>query len=46
MIMGGLIPVKIQNYKGWSPIFVENSSFLFFYEENDLRKCKQKNGLS
>ena len=46
MVMGGLIPVKIKNYNGWSPIFEDNSSFLFFFEDNNLRKCKQKNGLS
>ena len=44
--MGGLIPEKIKNYKGWSKIFPEDSSFLFFYEDNKLRKCKQQNGLS
>ena len=44
--MGGLVPLKIQDYRGWSPVFPDNSSFLFFYEDNEFRLCKQKNGLS
>jgi len=46
MLMGGLIPLKVQDYKGWSPVFPDDSSFLFFYEDENFRLCKQKNGLS
>ena len=46
MLMGGLIPLKIQDYKGWSPKVPDDSSFLFFYEDDNFRLCKQQNGLS
>ena len=38
-IMGGLIPVKLQNYNGWSSVLPDNSSLVFFYDDNKLRQC-------
>jgi hypothetical protein len=42
--MGGLSPFQIKNYNGWSELLPDNSSLVFFYENNKIRKCSQKNG--
>ena len=31
-ILGGLAPVEIKNYNGYSDLLPDNSSFLFFYD--------------
>ena len=42
--MGALIPKKIKEYYPYkSKIFKDNSSFVFFYDDNKLRKCAQRN---
>ena len=43
-IMGGLLPIKLKNYNGWSPVLPDNSSFLFFFEKDKIKKCSQKDG--
>ena len=42
--MGGLIPRKSQDYNGWSSELSDNSSLVFFYDDDKLRKCPQRNG--
>jgi hypothetical protein len=38
--MGGLIPKKFQNLNSWSSAFPDNSSLVFYFDENKFRKCK------
>ena len=33
-IMGGLSPVQIKNYSGFTDLLPNNSSFVFFYDED------------
>ncbi len=40
--MGGLLPIKLKNYYGWSSVLPDNSSFLFFFEKNEIKKCIKK----
>ena len=40
--MGTLIPIKVKNFAGVSTYFEDDSSFVFFYDDNKLRKCSQK----
>ena len=42
-IMGGLSPVHIKNYNGFTELLPDNSSLVFFFDENKLRKCPQTN---
>jgi hypothetical protein len=37
--MGGLSPVQIKNYNGFTDLLPDNSSLVFFYDEDQLRKC-------
>ena len=41
--MGGLSPVQIKNYNGFTDLLPDNSSLVFFYDEDQLRKCPQIN---
>ena len=41
--MGGLSPVQIKNYNGFTDLLPDNSSLVFFYDEDQLRKCNQIN---
>ena len=41
--MGGLSPVQINNYSGFTDLLPNNSSFVFFYDEDQLIKCSQRN---
>jgi hypothetical protein len=44
-IMGGLIPIKFQKLNGsYSSALADNSSLIFFYDDNKFRKCPQMNG--
>ena len=38
-IIGGLTPVEIKDYDGYSSLLPDDSSFLFYYDQNKLRKC-------
>ncbi len=42
--MGGLIPIHFQNLNIWSKALPDNSSLVFFYDDNKFRKCPQRNG--
>ena len=41
--MGGLSPIQIKNYNGFTKLLPEYSSLVFFYDKNKLRECPQIN---